>query len=337
VITNADTIEVLGTYKVGLKDRFFRKSKTMLGFSLLLLLSCLFISTYATAETIFKSGFENGVTMSGFIKGSHNWYKRISGSDQGYDWKTDLPGGTANYWNLVLDRDAFPYPSRCLELNISSTEAHQGSRSLHMRVNKQCKDNGTIARIAYLTAVGLWPYDETHIKYWLKLPTNIKYREKSIILNEIFLSDANLRIAFNMAKDVDGKYKFGAWADDISSGWNPHWTKKSNKTVPLNQWFHVEIYFNCKTYAEGGGAYWIKIDGTKILEMKPTRTKRICGASVNSKTCKNPSDWNLIKLYSYDNDIEAWLDDFRIFDTLTPTSVSNQQSIEPPTGLEVIQ
>jgi hypothetical protein len=341
MITNENTIESLGGYKAGIKDIFFHKSKAVLkailGFSVLLLFYCPFISTHATAETVFKSGFEKGVTMSNFLKGGDNWKKKIYGSDQGYDWGADLPGGSANHWNLILNRYAFPNPSECLELNIDSTRAHNGSRSLHMEVKKQCKNDGITPRISYNPTMGTWPYDETHIKYWLRLPSKIKTYTKSIILNEIFLGDADLRIAFNIKKDVGGPLRFGVWADDIKSGWNPHWEKKSDYPVPIDKWFQVEIYFKCKTYAEGGGAYWIKINGTKILEVKPTRYKRICGASVKSSTCKNPSDWNLIKFYTFGNDIEAWLDDFRIYNTLTATSVSNQQHIEPPTGLKVLQ
>jgi hypothetical protein len=92
----------------------------------------------------------------------------------------------------------------------------------------------------------------------------------------------------------------------------------SDEAVPVGEWFHVEIYFKPKTYAEGGGAYWAKINGKKIIEVIPTPTKRICGDSDASTTCPNPYNWNMIKLYTYTDNIEAWIDDFELYDTYTP-------------------
>jgi hypothetical protein len=342
MITKANLIiEVQGSYKASLNDRFFHKCKTMLGFSLLLLICFLFIPMHATGETIFESGFERGVTMSDFIPSGKYWCKKTYGSDRGYDWETDLPGGSGNKWNVLINKFTFPKPSQCLELDISSSEAHTGSRSLHMKVVKKCTYNKVIGRVSYLPTMGLWPYKETHIKYWLKLAPDVDDRliasGKDLHLNEIRMSDADLRILAGIT-GKNGYLSFKAFADDIRGGWNPHWVKISKKRVPVNKWFQVEIYFKSKTYREGGGAFWVKFNGTKVIEVIPTKTKRICGASVNSASCKNPSDWNLIKLYTYDNNIEAWLDDFEIYNTLTPTSGAKgtAESPAPPTGLKVI-
>jgi hypothetical protein len=336
MITKANLIEVQGSYKAGLKARFFHKSKSMSVFSLLLLLCCLLIPVHATGETIFKSGFEKGVTMSGFSSDGSNWKKEISGADKGYDWKYEFLG-VESFWNLVLDKGYTP--SECLELDISNEEANTGTRSLHMRHIKQCKKDGVNARISFHPNI-IWPYEETHIKYALKfapdLETNMRSDSRSwVMLNELRMSDANLRICFDVYSNDHGPLTFRIFADDISSGWNPHWMYISNEKVPVGKWFDVEIYFRCRTYREGGGAYWVKINGTKILQAIPTASKRICGASVTSSTCKNPSDWNLIKLYSFDNDIEAWLDDFEIYNKLTDTTIKEQEP-EAPTGLKVI-
>jgi hypothetical protein len=341
MITKANLIEVQGGYKAGLKASFFHKSKSMLVFSLLLLLCCLLIPVHATGGTIFESGFERSVTMSDF-KADTYWYKKIYGSDQGYDWETDLPGGSGNKWNVLIRRSAFPTPSKCLELDISSSEAHTGSRSLHMKVIKSCEYNGVVGRVSYLPTIDSWPYDETHIKYWLKLASDVDDKliaaGKALHLTEIRMADADLRILAGITSQ-NGYLQFKAFADDIKGGWNPHWVKISNERVPINKWFQFEIYFNCKTYREGGGAFWIKIDGTKVIEVIPTRTRRICGAKVDSATCRNPSDWNLIKLYTHANrSIEAWLDDFEIYNTLTPTGGARDtaEPLSPPSGLKVL-
>lgn len=301
----------------------------------LLLLSCLLLPAHAKADTIFKSGFENGVTMSGFIPGT-KWTKEISGSDEGYDWDKDIPGGSGNFWNLILDSSEYPDPSECMDLDISSNQSRTGSKSLHMRVKKKCDYDGVNARVSYLTSMGLWPHDETHIKYWLYLPSsfekNMKLDQDSATanFNEIRMGSSDLRIVFDIVSVAGGDLKFRIWAEDISAGWNPHWIKTSDDPVPINRWFHVEIYFNVKTYAEGGGAFWVKIDGKKILETIPDATTRICGKSVDSATCDNPSDWNLIKLYTWEgNPIEAYLDDFEIYDKLTPT-INEAQNLEAP-------
>lgn len=291
-------------------------------FSAVCLIAVIIAPAYSSADELFKSSFEQGVDMSDFIPGS-KWTKTITGSDQGYDWGTDLPGGSNNFWNLILDRSAYPNPSECLDLDISSNQSKSGSRSLHMKVLKRCSYNGVNARVSYLPSMGNWPYDQTYIKYWLKLPAsfaaNLRKDGQSgtANFNELRMNDANLRIIFDVVTVDGGDLKFRIFSDDISSGWNPHWIKTSNEPVPIDQWFKVEIYFNVKTYAEGGGVYWVKINGKKILEVIPTATMRICGKSVTSKTCENPSDWNLIKLYTWENyPIEAYLDDLEIRNAL---------------------
>jgi hypothetical protein len=336
MVANGNIIEALFSYKSGLKYGFFYKSKSMLGFSFLLLLSCLLIPTNATGETIFKSGFEKGVTMSGFLSHYKHWKKDIKGADQGYDWKYDLLG-IESYWNLLIS-NKYQNPSNCLELDISNEEANTGARSLHMRHIKKCENNSVNARVSFHPNVR-WPYEETHIKYALKFAPDLKPNMKRasrawVMLNELRMSDANLRICFDIWTKDGNPLKFRIYADDISSGWNPHWMHISNEKVPVGEWFDVEIYFKCRTYAEGGGKYWVKINGKKILEAIPTARKRICGVSTKSSTCKNPSDWNLIKLYSFTPDIEAWLDDFEIYNKLTPTI--GEQAPEAPTGLKVI-
>jgi hypothetical protein len=338
MITISNVIVTLCRYRADLKANLFQRSQIRSCFFFLFILPYLFLPMTAKGATIFKSGFETSVTMSDFIS-STNWYKKTYGSDKGYDWNSDLPGGSANFWNLILNSATYPNPSECLELDITTDEAHTGSRSLHMRHVKQCKYNSVIARVSYLPTMGLWPYDETHIKFWLKLPNNFDDNLKAdgtsgtANFNEIRMSSADLRIVFDIVTVGGGPLKFRAWAEDISSGWNPHWIETSNETVPIGEWFQVEIYFHVKTYAEGGGAYWIKINGKKIIEVIPTATKRICGSSVSSKTCDNPSDWNLIKLYTYENDIEAFLDDFEIYNTLTINETD--PSLSPPLDLKI--
>ncbi len=337
------TIEALCKYKADLKAILFYKSRVRLYFFLLVMLPYLFMPTYTKAAITFKSGFENGVTMSDFLPGT-NWYKKIYGSDQGYDWETDLPGGSNNYWNLILNRSVFPNPSECLNLDISSSQAHTGSRSLHMKVIKLCRYNSVQARVSYLPKVGLWPYDETYIKYWLKFPSDFATKLKAggtsggANLNEIRMSDASMRIVFEVVTINGGDLFWRGYAEDYkTSGWQPFWIETaSNPPVPIGEWFQVEIYFKPKTYVEGGGAYWVKINGTKIIEVIPTATKRICGKSNGSATCSNPSDWNLLKLYTFKNDIEAWLDDLEIYDTLPSAKDSIKSPPEAPTGLRLI-
>jgi hypothetical protein len=130
---------------------------------------------------------------------------------------------------------------------------------------------------------------------------------------------------FEVDKSEGKPMAFTLVSDDIGGVWDPQFpAQRSSMPVPVGEWFFVEIFTNFKTYREGNGVIWVKINGRKILEVKPTSQYRICGRTTSSSTCDNPSDWNLIKLYTYDSNIEAWLDDYQIYDEYTPGDTSQQ-------------
>jgi hypothetical protein len=291
----------------------------------ILVLGIVFLMGSVSGATVFKSGFEDPVVMSNWISGT-NWYKETTGADQGYDWETDFIT-TDSFWNIILNKNTYPNPDECIGLDIITEEHHSGSKALYVEVKKSCKYSSVEARVSHSLEV-TWPYDEAHFKAWIKIPssseTALRGDGGTINLNELRNPENpdGLRIVFDILSNSGASLQFRIWSELWrESGWQPHWIHiAEGVTVPIDQWFQYEVYYYPRTYAQGGGAYWIKVNGVKILEQIPTSTKRICGATASDATCAKPFAWNMIKCYTYDYPVKAYLDDIELYNTLTSSS-----------------
>lgn len=274
---------------------------------------------YADANLIFKSGFEEGVTLTTRCDTyERNYY--LKGSDQGFDWDTDMPGdsGKSVIKTIVTCDVTLPDYSLVELVDESAT----GERSLHMRVvdNKWFEiggpgtGKGSNARaVLWPTAVDTDDFDEFYLKWSMRIPIerieSFKEQNNWLVLstiwmggaspspdpdfekvNDLYLASYNGEVFFKYhlgtrsthVEDRDFSYNHGIYAPE-DDGWHDY----------------------AMHFKEGltDGIYRVWMDGEIILDYSG-RT----GTDVNTA--------RLIGVYGPPAVAEIFVDDFELYDTV---------------------
>lgn len=270
------------------------------------------------AALIFRSGFEDSVSLSGPLAIGNEWRQVIAGADSGFDWGADLP-------HRDSPQNAFTYllPSRLpfgdfVETRIESNEGRQGALTnvLFMALNREQPAAIEDTRNQF----ALYPpetTDRAYVRMWMKLQPDLgdilsTTRGQFRMVMEWKETagageDTDFRFNFNIKRGPDGVLYWlshGQWGgrqDDPKA-----WDCESHVPVPLGTWFALEVYWKL---GQSDGRVWAAANGQVALDFTG-RTQRDSALYV----------WNPFKVYlgsdlrGYSGPpIYQWLDDVELY------------------------
>ena len=298
--------------------------KIICSYGLILCFLCLISPMRSQAAIIFKSGFEDGVSLSTPFQSGGKWWQKISGADQGYNWVSDLPGAGNGIIQFMVETQDVPLEelNQYIRSEIQTVIGPDGrSTRAWFMLNVGHYTNGppyyTGQRVCLSASAGNEPpddFNEFFTTYHMKLNPDFA---TSMIKNswyltvEIWVPD-NTNKLFIIRHSTGGALK---WL------FEPHTDIpliNESAVVPLNQWFKVGIYYKHRTSSDGIIQIWINDD--KIFDYKGSTASS--GGGVNAL--------NFLKAYSNRANVGHWVDDFIMYDTL-PTS----PALDPPPNLSI--
>ncbi len=261
---------------------------------------------HSTAQLLFKSGFEDGVTLTHHSSGQGSW---LHGSDLGYDW--DRFDHMFVYVKMgSVDRD--------IESSIVTERPHSGAKSLYQsqitaldgvqnRLQFYCNDDtGAIGSKVFIRRWLWYPDLES------KLPDD--WQEFSIAgIREGNEFTIPLDIGRGLGKEnlywtLSG-FNYGAgttwseWTNPANGGWT---VQNTVVPVPSQRWFKLETYYE-RHDSEGVVKVWV--DDQLIFDVNRVRTK---GPGTDWFAKIGDIDANMydntsgLPIYHYIDDIEVW-------------------------------
>jgi hypothetical protein len=270
------------------------------------------------AALIFRSGFEEGVSLGEPVAIGSDWRQFITGADSGFDWSADLP-------HRDSPKNAFTYllPSRLpfgdfVETRIESSDGRDGALTKVLLMALYREQAASIEDTRNQFA--LYPpetMDRAYIRMWMKLQPDLSdllatTRGQFRMVMEWKETagegeDTDFRFNFNIKRGPDeGLYwlSHGQWGgrqDDPRA-----WDCESHVPVPLGTWFPLEVYWKL---GQSDGRLWAAANGQVALDFTG-RTQRDSELYV----------WNMFKVY-LGSDIRGyvgppiyqWLDDVELY------------------------
>ena len=254
-------------------------------------------------KLLFKSGFENGVSLLDFDAVNDD-YRYIVGSDvTGFSWPINILG--ANYAESGLhyvDSDN----NQALISEIQTVVGHDGTQTKAL-YNKELYDTENTQcpyEILDLTEGN----KDLYIKYWIKIDaestqqpdmwrTFFEWKTKD------YAAGTGFRLISFIYNDENG-VPFWHWQGDANPQ-NSVWEIDNRDIpVPLDEWFLTEFYWHWSE-GEDGRALW-KINGQVVGDHYGPSTR-------NSK----PIDFIMLtQIYGDANPKYQWIDDIEIWDGL---------------------
>ena len=261
------------------------------------------------AKLLFKSGFNNNVTISN--PNLHN----IVGQDSesGYVWPNDLPGdNTRNSFNYLVDD--LENLNTYIETKI--IDISNNKKALYIKYKKNDVRTYASSRVHY----NLWAKQNALSKSDSLKKLYIKYKIK------MHIEDSEELWRNFMEWDTTGEGENYRWALYISKTkytngliWRLNaesikynspedldkiilWEHVNNEIpVPLDEWFELEVFWNLSN--NGDGKILVAVNGETLFE-------RI---GANKYNTKNFAFWNPFKVYgakgfSVITDVEIWDD-----------------------------
>ena len=281
------------------------KIKFFLGLiTLILIFSCnKDESNQKEPKLLFKSGFENGVSLLDFDPENDD-YRYLVGSDvAGFSWPIDVLG--ANYAESGLhyvDSDN----GEALISEIQTVTGHDGTetRALYNKELYDVESTQCPYEILDLTEGN----KDLYVKYWIKIDaestqqpdmwrTFFEWKTKD------YAAGTGFRLISFIYNDENG-VPYWHWQGDANPQ-NSVWEIDNRDIpVPLDEWFLTEFYWH---WSEGddGRALW-KINGQVVGDHYGPTT-------LNSK----PIDFIMLtQIYGDANPKHQWIDDIEIWDGL---------------------
>ncbi|MBI5150405.1 MAG: hypothetical protein HZA28_06510 [Candidatus Omnitrophica bacterium] len=270
------------------------------------------------ADLVFISGFENGVSLDPPRKAKGGWEQFIAGSDEGYDWGTDLPGrgSPKNRFTYLVaaPRDAAALAGY-VTTRIETVTGHDGNatRALYMEITKEDPRTPPGTRDQF----GIYPprgMDEAYASMWVKLQPNLDRYRMLMEWKETAAKGerADFRWNINIRKNVDGGLAWGTLAQfgDLRNSPDAWQCISRDVPVPLGRWFFLEVYWKLD---RTNGRVWAAVDGKTIADYRG-RTQKDSGLYV----------WWPLKVYagtalkSYPYALYQWVDDVKFYNRIPP-------------------
>jgi len=236
----------------------------------------------AASRPWFRSGFERGVELR--YDEPTRARDQLSGRDAttGFDWSTDLPAPTANFFYLVRH----PRPSDFVRTELRDTEGHDGKPTRALRMEVRAQDPTVrAAGILNRSEFSLFKpdYRQAYTRYWMKLQDNYlevcprDHRTSWRMFFELKEPDSGAprRHATENRQTGTNNYRISCYVRRKPSGelyWHVRgeapqpfrqvdWDLFNDEVpVPLGKWFKVEVFFR---HADDG-LFWLAIDGRQV-------------------------------------------------------------------------
>ncbi len=303
------------------------------------------LSAQTGSTLLFKSGFENDTTLGGVSGNAPNSIDQtISGTDQstGFAWSSLWSLWSPNHGLVGLHLVPYSGSSDPLASHffnaIDTATSHSGSRSLLMKVDGY--PEGSCCAQDVLNSVGMsQPVTQLYERVWMKFQPELatylsNYTNNYWRVLFEFKTQTDYRIATYVYGDGSGNAYFHVHADNnAASGCRScttYWSISNHAvTVPLNQWFLLEIYL--KRSAGSDGRFFWAVNGQTVAD----RT----GANYG------PNNEQIVglffqNLYSNYFPMYQWLDDFELWDSPPCTTLpcgsggsNSTSSPQPPTNV----
>ena len=289
---------------------------------------------------LFKSGFEQGVTIERAEVTGGEWWSKISGSDLGYDWAGGLPqNATSRFQYLVGGRKAL---KNNVETNIQTVVGHDGNptRALFMKVVADDPDYVAITRSQFNFRMKP-EMTQGYCSYWLKfqpdletlMPNDGKHQWKNFMewreTGTGRKHDYRIELLVNRDDYFHPSGKTDLfWTLRAQQKDNPikrdglEWDYKNEKIpVIIGKWFKLEVFWKL---SEGNdGRILVKVDGQELFDHHgPTRKD------------SELRQLNIFKLYTGKNSLsrapaKQWIDDFELWSGI-PGSSRNKGTPSAP-------
>jgi hypothetical protein len=290
---------------------------------LVLLVFCLgFGGVLAEPELLFKSGFEEGVSISLICDGVYKDY-HLRGGDEGFNWDEDMLGDVGNSLIRTLVPCAYDvYDYTIAEL--SSESPSSGERSLHLNIINNAKLPGASSNarlVLWPTAIDNTDFDEFYMKWDMKIPLSVisSYKEsaKWLVFSTLFMGTSpidnpsytpvnDLYISSDYTGKAFFKYHVGTQTTYVVDREKSY---DNGVYVPEDGGWHTyEFYF--KTGLTDG-RYQLKVDGQTALNW-------------TGRTGLDVTTARIMGIYGEEDVSEIYVDDFEIW-----SGIPGDGSVDP--------
>ncbi|HED53282.1 MAG TPA: hypothetical protein ENJ00_03670 [Phycisphaerales bacterium] len=261
------------------------------------------------ANLIFKSGFEDGVSLQPpYNDGGGAWFQDLVGADgSGYAWPMHVWGADGTFQVLV---DSSLDPNEYLENTLENTIGHDGmpTRALHM-VQHQKAEGWT--QDPYIFETGGIESGDIYVSYWMKYPSDLLARigpDGWFAFLEWKTCCNDDRIAAYVYTDAPGSVLYWYVQNDNETDDAPnhqiYWDRENHEVpVPVGTWFRVEAFLHRSTGQDG--RFWWAVNGQTVVDYH--------GPNKHTETFNRFMPFTL---YTNAQQMDIWIDDIQIWDGL---------------------
>lgn len=260
-------------------------------------------SQTSTPKLLFKSGFENNVSIISNPDQDNIDYDLITGADlnTGFSWPIEILGAEGSGLHYIEDNN-----KQAVYSEIQSVIGHNGNttKALYSVENYSMDVTQCPYEILNLTE----GKSDLYIKYWMKLDTDSlhqsdKWRAIFEYKTKDYANGTGYRLIAFIYTDVNGNPYWHFQGDENPE--TPIWEYDNfDIPVPENEWFKTEFYWKWSDN-NNGRSLW-KINGQVIADHNGATTK-------NNK----PIDFIILtQIYGDANPKHQWIDDIEIWDDL---------------------
>jgi hypothetical protein len=224
----------------------------------------------STANLLFKSGFENGVSLSAPTDcGPISCYQYLGGSDvAGYSWPIDVWNASHSGIHMIAGVSTTPSQITGYVRNeIQTVTGHTGAstRALFQSIVQMGQSTQNYYRI---NLNGNEPSDHLYIRYWMKQQVDL-YITMGIHAWRSFFwikTKCDYRIESYIYTNSSGQEFWFTHGDNNYCGAYQQFWYDQDTTVPVPQgaWFPVEIYWKRSSGADG--RFWTAINGRVVFD-----------------------------------------------------------------------
>ena len=260
-------------------------------------------SQTSTPKLLFKSGFENNVSIISNPDQDNIDYDLITGADlnTGFSWPIEILGAEGSGLHYIEDNN-----KQAVYSEIQSVIGHNGNttKALYSVENYSMDVTQCPYEILNITE----GKSDLYIKYWMKLDTDSlhqsdKWRAIFEYKTKDYANGTGYRLIAFIYTDVNGNPYWHFQGDENPE--TPIWEYDNfDIPVPENEWFKTEFYWKWSDN-NNGRSLW-KINGQVIADHNGATTK-------NNK----PIDFIILtQIYGDANPKHQWIDDIEIWDDL---------------------
>ncbi len=260
-------------------------------------------SQTSTPKLLFKSGFENNVSIISNPDQDNIDYDLITGADlnTGFSWPIEILGAEGSGLHYIEDNN-----KQAVYSEIQSVIGHNGNttKALYSVENYSMDVTQCPYEILNLTE----GKSDLYIKYWMKVDSESlhqsdKWRAIFEYKTKDYANGTGYRLIAFIYTDINGNPYWHFQGDENPE--TPIWEYDNfDIPVPENEWFKTEFYWKWSDN-NNGRSLW-KINGQVIADHNGATTK-------NNK----PIDFIILtQIYGDANPKHQWIDDIEIWDDL---------------------